>query len=201
MVTTTLQKTTRELYKERLPEILKKHGIANKLAGPKIDKVALSMGVGRAIADGQILNVVTDHLSLIAGQKAVVTKAKKAVANFRSRIGVKIGCHVTLRGERMWSFLDKLINLAVPRIKDFRGLNAKSFDGRGNYNMGLREQALFHEVVLEKLEHNQGLNITICIKNSNDSISFDLLKALNMPFRAAPVDGKPEAAPVKASIK
>lgn len=178
-----LMKTSRDIYAEKLPEILKKHGIKNKLAGPRIEKVALSMGVGRAMADGAILNVVTDHLTAIAGQKAVVTKAKKAVANFRTRIGVKIGCRVTLRGQRMWSFLDKLINLAVPRIKDFRGLNPKGFDGRGNYNMGLREQALFHEVTLEKLEHNQGLNITICIKNSTDTISLDLLKALNMPFR------------------
>ena len=190
-----LMKTSRQLYSEHLPEILKKHGIANKMAGPKIEKVALSMGVGRAVQDGQILNVVTEHLTQIAGQKAVVTLAKKAVANFRTRIGVKIGCRVTLRGERMWSFLDKLINLAVPRIKDFRGLNPKGFDGRGNYNMGLREQALFHEISLEKLEHNQGLNITICIKNSTDSMSFDLLKALNMPFRDQKLDaaGKPES--------
>jgi large subunit ribosomal protein L5 len=187
-----LMKTSRQLYDERLADILKKHGVTNKLAGPRIEKVALSMGVGRAVQDGQILNVVTDHLSQIAGQKAVVTKAKKAVANFRTRIGVKIGCRVTLRGERMWSFLDKLINLAFPRITDFRGLNSKGFDGRGNYNMGLREQALFHEVQLEKLEHNQGLNITICIKNSTDEMSLDLLKALNMPFR----ENKPE--PVKS---
>jgi large subunit ribosomal protein L5 len=178
-----LQKTTRQTFRERLPEILKQHGITNVMAGPRIEKVSLSMGVGRAIADGQILNVVSEHLTLIAGQKAVITKARKAIANFRSRIGVKVGCRVTLRGERMWSFLDKLIHLAVPRIKDFRGLSAKGFDGMGNYNMGLREQALFHEVVLDKLEHNQGLNITITIKNSSDAISLDLLKALGMPFR------------------
>jgi len=186
--TTTMMKNSKDLLSERLPEILKKHGITNRLAGPRIEKVALSMGVGRAVADGQILNVATEHLSAIAGQRAVVTKAKKAVANFRTRIGVKIGCRVTLRGERMWSFLDKLINLAVPRIKDFRGLNPKGFDGRGNYNMGLREQALFHEVTLDKIEHNQGMNITICIKNSNDAISFDLLKALNMPFREIKIE-------------
>lgn len=179
----TLQKTTRELYQDRLPEILKKHGITNRLAGPKIDKISLNMGVGRAIANGEILNVVSEHLTLLAGQKATVTKAKKAIANFRSRIGVKIGCRVTLRGARMWSFLDKLINLAIPRIKDFRGISPKGFDGRGNYNLGLREQALFHEITLDKLEHNQGLNITICIKNSTDVVSFDLLKALGMPFR------------------
>jgi large subunit ribosomal protein L5 len=179
----TLQKSTRDLYNEVVPEILKKHGIKNRLAGPRIDKISLNMGVGRAIADGQILNVVSEHLTLLAGQKATVTKAKKAVANFRSRIGVKIGCRVTLRGERMWSFLDRLINLAIPRIKDFRGISPKGFDGRGNYNLGLREQALFHEIQLEKLEHNQGLNITICIKNSTDAVSYDLLKALHMPFR------------------
>ncbi len=181
--TATLQKTTRALFIEQLPGLLAKHGITNHMAGPRIDKISLNMGVGRAIADGQILNVVSEHLSLLAGQKSTITKAKKAVANFRSRIGVKIGARVTLRGERMWSFLDRLINLAIPRIKDFRGLNPKGFDGRGNYNLGLREQALFHEIQLDKLEHNQGLNITICISNSTDEISFDLLRSLHMPFR------------------
>lgn len=182
-ITATVQKTTRDRYQEVLPEILAKHGVSNKLAGPRIDKICLSMGVGRAIANGEILNVVSEHLTLLAGQKATVTKAKKAVANFRSRIGVKIGCRVTLRGERMWAFLDKLINLAIPRIKDFRGISPKGFDGRGSYNLGLREQALFHEVTLDKLEHNQGLNITIGIKNSTDASSLDLLRALGMPFR------------------
>jgi len=178
-----LMKTSKELFQERLPEILKQHGITNKMAGPRIEKVCLNMGVGRAIADGQILNIVSDQLSNIAGQKCTITKAKKAIANFRSRIGVKIGARVTLRGDRMWSFLDKLINLAIPRIKDFRGMSPKGFDGRGSYNLGLREQALFHEVVLEKLEHNQGLHITICFKNSTDAMSLDVLKALNFPFR------------------
>ena len=182
-MTTTLQKTSKELYQASLDELCKKHGIKNKMAAPRIDKVCLSMGVGRAIADGQILNVVAEHLSLLAGQKATITRAKKAVANFRSRIGVKIGARVTLRGQRMWSFLDRLINLAVPRIKDFRGLPSKAFDAGGNYNMGLREQALFHEVVLDKLEHNQGLNITICFSNSTPERSLDVLKAINMPFR------------------
>lgn len=181
--TATLQKSSRELYQEGIADLCGKFSIKNKLAAPRIDKVCLSMGVGRAIADGQILNVVSEHLSLVAGQRATVTKAKKAVANFKSRIGVKIGARVTLRGERMWSFLDRLINTAVPRIKDFRGLSPKSFDGKGNYNMGLREQALFHEIVLDKLEHNQGLNITICISNSSDERSLELLKLLNMPFR------------------
>ena len=178
-----LQKTSKAIYAEALPEIISKHGIKNKMAGPKIDKICLSMGVGRAVQDGQILNVVSEHLTLIAGQKAAITKAKKAIANFKTRIDVKLGCHVTLRGEKMWSFLDKLVFLAVPRIKDFRGLSPKGFDGRGNYNMGLREQALFHEVTLEKLEHNQGLNITICFRNSTDEMSRDMLKSLKFPFR------------------
>ena len=183
MATNTVQKSIRERYQEVLPEILKKHNVSNKLAGPRIEKISLSMGVGRAIANGEILNVVTEHLTQLSGQKATVTKAKKAVANFRSRIGVKIGCRVTLRGERMWAFLDKLISLAIPRIKDFRGISPKAFDREGNYNLGLREQALFQEIVLDKLEHNQGLNITICISNSDPKKSYDLLKLINMPFR------------------
>jgi len=178
-----LQKTTKAIYADALPEIISKHGVKNKLAGPKIDKICLSMGVGRAVQDGQILNVVSEHLTQIAGQKASITKAKKAIANFKTRIDVKLGCHVTLRGQKMWSFLDKLVFLAVPRIRDFRGLSPSGFDGRGNYNMGLREQALFHEIVLEKLEHNQGLNITICFRNSTDDMSRDVLKALTFPFR------------------
>ncbi len=178
-----LQKTSKQIYSDTLPEILAKNSIKNRLAGPRIDKICLSMGVGRAVADGQILNVVSEHLTLIAGQKAQVTKARKAIANFKTRIGVKVGCHVTLRGERMWSFLDKLIYLAVPRIKDFRGLSAKGFDKQGNYNMGLREQALFQEIVLDKLEHNQGLNITICFRNSTPDLSREVLKSLHMPFR------------------
>lgn len=178
-----LQKTTKAIYAEALPAIITKHGVKNKLAGPKIDKICLSMGVGRAVQDGQILNVVSEHLTQIAGQKASITKAKKAIANFKTRIDVKLGCHVTLRGQKMWSFLDKLIFLAVPRIRDFRGMSPSGFDGRGNYNMGLREQALFHEIVLEKLEHNQGLNITICFRNSTDDMSRDVLKSLSFPFR------------------
>ncbi len=180
-----LQKSSKQVYQERLPEILKKNGIENRLAGPRIEKISLNMGVGRAMADGQILNIVSEHLSLIAGQRAVVTKARASIANFRTREGAKIGARVTLRGERMWAFIDKLIHLAIPRIKDFRGFSANGFDGRGNYNMGLREQALFHEVVLDKLEHNQGLNITICFRNSTDEMSREVLKSLSFPFRDA----------------
>lgn len=178
-----LMKNSKATYQETLPGILQKAGIKNRLAGPRIEKVCLNMGVGRAVADGQILNTVSEHLSLIAGQRAAVTIAKKAIANFRTREGVKIGARVTLRGTKMWAFLDKLIHLAIPRIKDFRGLSPKGFDKAGNYNLGLREQALFHEVQLDKLEHNQGLQITICFKNSDEKLSLDVLKALHMPFR------------------
>jgi large subunit ribosomal protein L5 len=178
-----LMKTSKSTYQEVLPGILKEAGIANALAGPRLEKICLNMGVGRAVADGQILSVVAEHLSLIAGQRAAVTKAKKAIANFRTREGVKIGARVTLRGARMWAFLDKLIHLAIPRIKDFRGLSPKGFDKAGNFNLGLREQALFHEVQLDKLEHNQGLQITICFKNSDEKLSLAVLKALHMPFR------------------
>lgn len=176
-------KNSRTLYQEQLPGIITKHGIKNKLAGPRLEKICLNMGVGRAVADGQILNTVAEHLSLIAGQRAAVTKAKKAVANFRTREGVKIGARITLRGKLMWAFMDKLVHLAIPRIKDFRGLSPKGFDAAGNFNLGLREQALFHEVQLEKLEHNQGLQITVCFKNSSPALSLDVLKALQMPFR------------------
>ncbi len=178
-----LMKTSKAIYADSIPEIIKAAGITNRLAGPRIEKICLNMGVGRAVADGQILATVAEHLSLIAGQRAAVTIAKKAIANFRTREGVKIGARVTLRGAKMWAFLDKLIHLAIPRIKDFRGLSPKGFDKAGNFNLGLREQALFHEVQLDKLEHNQGLQITICFKNSDEKLSLSVLKALHMPFR------------------
>lgn len=183
MATLTLQKSSKELYEEGIKAICEQHGITNRFAAPKIEKVCLNMGVGRAIQDGQILNVVSEHLTLLAGQRATITKAKKSIANFKSRADMKIGARVTLRGERMWSFLDKLINIAIPRIRDFRGISAKAFDKQGNYNLGLREQALFLEITLDKLEHNQGLNITICFRNSTPDMSRDVLKQLNFPFR------------------
>ncbi len=182
-MTEVLQKTSKEVYADVVAELAKTNGIKNPMAAPKITKVCLNMGVGRAAADGQIINIVADHLSLIAGQKAMVTKAKKSVAQFRSREGMKIGAKVTLRGDRMWAFLDKLINIAIPRIRDFRGISPKSFDKQGNYGLGITEQAIFPEVVLDRLEHNQGLDVTICIENSSKEISLSLLKGLGMPFR------------------
>jgi len=182
-MSTALSQTTREKYREALPKICEEYGISNKLAAPRISKVSLNMGVGRAVGDGQILNVVAEHLTQLAGQRAAITRARKSVAQFRSRQGMKTGARVTLRGQRMWSFLDKLIQLAMPRIRDFRGISPKGFDKQGNYSIGLTEQALFPEVVLEKIEHNQGLNITICVENSDPEKSLNLLKQIGMPFR------------------
>ena len=182
-MSTTLEKTTRQKYEDTVQALCAEHGIKNRLAAPRITKVCLSMGVGRAVADGNILNIVAEHLTALAGQRAAITKAKKSVAQFRSRQGMKIGARVTLRGERMWSFLDKLINLAIPRIKDFRGISPKGFDRQGNFNMGLGEQALFPEVQLERLDHNQGLNITIFIEKTDPELSLAVLRGLGMPLR------------------
>ena len=180
---TTIARTIRERYQEVLPELCEQFGIGNRLAAPSITKVCLNMGVGRAIQDNQILNIVCDHMTQVAGQRAVVTKARKSVAQFRSREGMKIGCRVTLRRERKWNFLDRLINIAIPRIRDFRGISPKGFDRQGNFSMGLTEQALFPEVVLERIEHNQGMHITMVIDNSDRERSLALLKALGMPFQ------------------
>jgi large subunit ribosomal protein L5 len=179
----TIEVGSKQRMAESIAELCKAKGIANRLAGPRIEKIVLNMGVGRAVQDGQILNVVAEHLSQIAGQRAVITKTRKAISNFRSREGMKIGAKVTLRGERMWSFLDKLICIAVPRIKDFRGLSPKGFDRQGCFNMGLAEQALFPEIMLEKLEHNQGMNITIVFRNSDAEKSLAVLKGIGMPFK------------------
>lgn len=180
----TLQQTSKERFQELMSGLCEQHGIKNRMAAPRITKVCLNMGVGRAVQDGQILNVVADHLTLLSGQKATIAVAKKSVAQFRSREGMKIGARVTLRGERMWSFMDRLINLAIPRIRDFRGISPrKGFDRQGNFNLGLSEQALFPEVSLERLEHNQGLNITIVFENSDQTKSFEILKGIGMPFR------------------
>jgi large subunit ribosomal protein L5 len=183
MATSMLIPGSRERYDSVVVDVMRQHGITNRLAAPRLSKIVLSMGVGRAIQDGQILNIVTEHLTRLAGQKAVVTTAKKAISNFRSRIGVKLGAMVTLRGRRMWGFLDRLVHIAIPRIKDFRGISPRGFDRQGNFSLGLREQALFPEVSLEKLEHNQGLNVNIVIANSDPARSLDLLKGLGMPIR------------------
>ncbi|MFW5882224.1 MAG: 50S ribosomal protein L5 [Planctomycetota bacterium] len=180
---TAVATTTRERYEEAVSQLCDEYSIGNRLAAPRITKVCLNMGVGRAIQDNQILNIVSEHLTQLAGQRAVITMAKKSIAQFRSRQGMKIGTRVTLRRERMWDFLDRLINIAIPRIRDFRGISPKGFDRQGNFSMGLGEQALFPEVNLERMEHNQGLDISVVIANSDREKSLKLMRSLGMPLQ------------------
>jgi large subunit ribosomal protein L5 len=168
--------------------------IKNRLAVPKVEKIVISMGLGKAIAEKPRLEVAIKELTQIAGQKAVICKAKKSVSNFKLREGMEIGAKVTLRGNRMWEFLDRLITLAIPRIKDFRGLNPKGFDGRGNYNMGINEQTVFSEVDAAAVTFHQGMNITIVTSAGNNVKGHALMKHLGMPFRVEETGKKEKTA-------
>lgn len=174
----------KKVYNEQIVAKLKEElGYDNVMEVPKITKITLNMGVGEAVADKkQIENAVRD-MTAIAGQKPVVTKARKSIAGFKIRDGWPIGCKVTLRGERMWEFLDRLIAVSIPRIRDFRGLNGKSFDGRGNYSMGVREQIMFPEIEYDKVDAIRGLDITITTSAETDEEGKALLKAFSFPFR------------------
>ena len=174
-----LDKYTKEIE----PALAEKFGRKNKLSLPKITKICLNMGVGKALQDKNRMTEAAEQLTLIAGQKCQVTKAKVAISTFRLRQGYEIGCRVTLRGKRMYEFLDRLINLALPRIRDFRGVNPKSFDGNGNYSMGLSEQLVFPEIDPDKVHFTQGMDITICTSAVNDEEAFLMLKLFGMPFR------------------
>ena len=165
------------------PKLMADLKIKNKMAMPKVEKIVVSMGLGKAIAEKPRLEAAIKELTSIAGQKAVICKAKKSVSNFKLREGMEIGAKVTLRGARMWEFLDRLIILAIPRVKDFRGLNPKGFDGRGNYNMGITEQTVFSEVDSAAVTFHQGMNITIVTSAEDNEAGFALLKNLGMPFR------------------
>jgi large subunit ribosomal protein L5 len=169
--------------KEIAPAIAKEFGIVNPMAVPKITKIVVNMGVGEAIANAKILDVAVEELKSITGQKPVVTKAKKSIASFKLREGMSIGAMVTLRGERMYEFLDRLISVAIPRIRDFRGVSPKAFDGRGNYTLGIREQLIFPEIDFNKVDKTRGMNISIITTAANDEQSRALLKAFGMPFR------------------
>src|SRR4051794_15734750 len=169
--------------KEVVPELKKKFGRENVLSIPRLEKITLNMGVGKAIDDKAKLEVCQQQLTNIAGQKAVITKSKRAVSAFRLREGVPIGCKVTLRGRKMYEFLDRLINIALPRIRDFRGVNPKSFDGNGNYNLGLTEQLVFPEIDPDKVTFTQGMDISFGTSTRNDDEARELLKAFGMPFR------------------
>ncbi|CUA88433.1 MULTISPECIES: 50S ribosomal protein L5 [Pseudidiomarina] len=173
-----------DFYKESVvPELVKQFGYNSVMQVPRIEKITLNMGVGEALADKKILdNAVTD-LEAISGQRPVRTVARKSVAGFKIREGYPIGCKVTLRGERMWDFLQRLIMIAIPRIRDFRGLNPKSFDGRGNYSMGVREQIIFPEIDFDKVDKVRGLDITITTTAGTDDEARALLAAFNFPFK------------------
>ena len=171
--------------KEIQPDLAKKFGRANVLSLPRLSKICINMGVGKALQDKNRMTEATDQLTLIAGQKAQVTQAKTSISTFRLRQGYDIGCRVTIRGKRMYEFLDRLLNIALPRIRDFRGLNPKSFDGNGNYSMGLSEQMVFPEVDPDNVHFTQGMDITICTSVRSDEEARELLRAFGMPFREA----------------
>lgn len=176
----------KEFYKkEVVPALTKQFGFENPMRVPKITKVVLNMGLGEAVADKKILDAAADNLTAISGQKVVITKARKSIAGFKIREGWPVGAKVTLRGERMYEFLERLVGIAIPRIRDFRGLNPKSFDGRGNYAMGVNEQIIFPEIDYDKIDKLRGLDITISTTARNDEEGRALLAALRFPFKGS----------------
>ena len=172
-----------EEYKKTISqEMMNIYNYKNIHQIPKLKKIVLNMGIGEAKDDSKILEKAQEELTLIAGQKAIKTKAKKAIAGFKIREGMNLGVSVTLRNKIMYEFLDRLINIAIPRIRDFRGLNPKSFDGSGNYSLGIKEQIIFPEINYDKIDKVRGLDVTICTSASNNDEALDLLKCFNMPF-------------------
>ncbi len=183
---------TSETYQPRLkvkydeevaPKIKEKYSLANVMLIPRMDKIVINMGVGGARENKAMLEGAMRDLTIIAGQKPAVTRARKSIANFKLRDGMPIGCKVTLRGQRMWEFMDRLISIAIPRIRDFRGLSRKSFDGRGNYSMGLTEQIVFPEIDLDSMQFVQGMDVAIVTTAGNDAMAADLLEWLGVPFK------------------
>ncbi|GAB3479202.1 50S ribosomal protein L5 [Marinomonas epiphytica] len=174
----------KQVYKDQVVSTLtQEFDYKNVMEVPRITKITLNMGVGEAIADKKLLEHAVNDLQALSGQKVVVTKARKSVAGFKIRDGYPIGCKVTLRGERMWDFFDRLVDVAIPRIRDFRGLNPKSFDGRGNYSMGVKEQIIFPEIDYDKVDRVRGLDITITTTARSDEEGRALLAAFNFPFK------------------
>jgi large subunit ribosomal protein L5 len=174
----------REHYEKVVkPALVTKFGYKNIMAVPKLTKIVINMGVGEASQDRKKIEGAVDNLAAIAGQKPVITRARKAIANFKLREGQPVGCSVTLRKARMYEFLDRLINIALPRVRDFRGLPAKAFDGAGNYNVGLKEQIVFPEINYDKVDKVRGMNITICTTARTDDEARALLEAFQMPFQ------------------
>lgn len=178
---------------EVVPELKKSLGTQNVLALPRLDKIVVSMGVGKALENKNFLDAAARDLATITGQKPMVTRARKSVAGFKLRKGQEIGLKVTLRGRRMYEFLDRLVSIVIPRIRDFRGLSPKAFDAAGNYNLGISEQVVFPEINIDKVEFVQGMNVTIGVKSRGRDESFELLKRLGFPFRAPQAEGAGKA--------
>ncbi|MDI3328223.1 MAG: 50S ribosomal protein L5 [Alicyclobacillaceae bacterium] len=175
-----------ERYKrEVVPALMEKFGYQNIMQVPKVEKVVLNIGLGEAVQNPKALDAAVEDLTLIAGQRPVVTRARKSIASFKLRAGMPIGAKVTLRGERMYYFLDKLFNVALPRVRDFRGVSPRSFDGRGNYSLGLREQLIFPEIDYDKIDKVRGLEVVIVTTAETDEEARELLAQLGMPFRAS----------------
>ncbi|NLN20093.1 MAG: 50S ribosomal protein L5 [Firmicutes bacterium] len=180
-----LARLKEKLEKEVKPALMERFGYRNVMEVPTLKKIVINMGVGDAVADPKALDGAVADLMAITGQRPVVTRAKKSVAAFKIRTGMRIGAKVTLRGERMYHFLDKLINVSLPRIRDFRGLSPSSFDGRGNYSLGIREQLVFPEIDYDKIDKIRGMDIVIVTTAKTDEEGYELLRALGMPFRSA----------------
>ena len=167
------------------PALMEQFNYSNVLEAPRVEKVVINMGVGSAVRDSKKIEAAVAEMTAIAGQKPVVTRAKKANASFKLRAGMPIGCKVTLRGERMYEFLDRLVNVALPRVRDFRGLNGKSFDGNGNYSMGIKEQIVFPEIDYDKVDETRGMDIIVVTTAKSDDEGRELLRALQFPFISA----------------
>ena len=176
--------TLKEVYtNECVPALKEEFGYTNAMEIPKIEKIVLNMGLGEAVQNPKIVEGAAEELTKIAGQKAVITKAKKSIATFKLREGMPIGCRVTLRGDKMFDFMSKLVNIALPRVRDFRGISTKTFDGRGNFSMGVKEQIIFPEIDYDKIDKIKGLNITIVTSAKTDKEAFFLLNKMGMPFK------------------
>src|SRR6266567_8498815 len=174
----------KQLYKKKVvPALTKEFGYKNVMAVPKVEKVTINIGLGEATGNAKLMDGAVNELGAIAGQKPVITKAKKSIAAFKLREGMSIGTMVTLRGDRMFEFLDRLVSVVLPRVRDFRGVSMKSFDGRGNYTMGLRDQLIFPEISYEKVDKIRGMNVTVVTTARTDDEARELLKQLGMPFR------------------
>ncbi|MGH7788269.1 MAG: 50S ribosomal protein L5 [Candidatus Binatia bacterium] len=179
-----MERLKEKYRKDVVPHLFKELGYTNVNQVPRLEKVVLNMGLGEAIQNAKVMDSAVAEITAIAGQKPVVTKSKKAIANFKLRENMPIGCMVTLRGARMYEFLDRLMNLALPRVRDFRGVSDRAFDGRGNYSLGIREQIIFPEIEIDKIDKVRGLTVSIVTTARSDAEGKALLRALGMPFRA-----------------